>query len=340
MRQGATRMTTLPVGSRSATRCSAVPTSSSSCTSETTGRMPCPTSCVSASLARAVSSGQPLGPRPQLKSPDGDVLEQDDVERDAGNVSPGVPDRHEPSAPPDRPQRRLGPAIADRIDNQVGPVTGDLPDPLLEVLLDVINARFRAQLLADRESLRRGGGRDDAGAQPDRDVDRRRANASRGAKDHHPLPWPQPARGDQRVVSGQVGHAERGRLGHRQAARDRRDRARRDQHLLGHGAGENRAVDEIPWRQSRHSLAHGRHPARELAARGERKRGRHLVTVGDEEQVGEVHRGRRHVHEHVTRGDLRTRDVADDDVTWTAVLFAASCPHASSPQLAVNRITK
>ena len=77
---------------------------------------------------------QPLGPRPQLEPADGDVLEQDDVERDAGNVSPGVADGHEPPAPADRPQRGLGPAVTDRVDHQVGAVAGDLLDPLLEVL--------------------------------------------------------------------------------------------------------------------------------------------------------------------------------------------------------------
>src|SRR5271165_1301012 len=44
---------------------------------------------------------QPLGPRPQLESADGDVLEQDDVKRDAGDVSPGVAHGHEPPAPAD-----------------------------------------------------------------------------------------------------------------------------------------------------------------------------------------------------------------------------------------------
>src|SRR5215471_4708709 len=77
--------------------------------------------------------GQPLGPRPQLDSAHGDVLEQDDVERDAGNVAAGIADGHEPPAPADGPQRGLGPAIAYRVDYEVGALAlvstgaGDLP---------------------------------------------------------------------------------------------------------------------------------------------------------------------------------------------------------------------
>jgi hypothetical protein len=174
-----------------------------------------------------------------------------------------------------------------------------------------------------------------------RPVDRRRADAPCRAEDHHPLPRSQPPGRDQRVVRGQVGDPEAGRLGQRQARRDRRDSAGRDQHLLGHGTGESRAVDQVTGRQPGHPVAHGRHPAGELAARGERQRGGHLVAVGEQEQVRVVHRRRRHVDKHVARGNLRTRDVADDDVLRTAVLFAARRPHASSrSQLADNRITK
>src|SRR3984957_17232690 len=39
---------------------------------------------------------QPLGPGPQLETADGDVLEQDDLERVAGGLSPGLPHRHPP----------------------------------------------------------------------------------------------------------------------------------------------------------------------------------------------------------------------------------------------------
>ena len=209
---------------------------------------------------------------------------------DAGRVADG----HEPAAPAQRTQRRLGQVAADGIDDDVG-AAGNRPrssrprrsPARWSIALVAPKARAAVELL--RRRRHRGHRRAEEGAE----LHGGEADAAAGAEHDQLLARLQPrpptaARG--RRCGGRR-RTRRGRgvdaVGDRSERRPRRPppprRTRRPVRAAEHAVADRRATST--------SVGDLDDLAGELAAGHERRRHRDLVLAGDEQHVGEVHRG-------------------------------------------------
>ena len=97
------------------------------------------------------------------------------------------------------------------------------------------------------------------------------------------------------------------------AVRDAGKAFGRDDDLLAEGTDERRAEDPVAFSEGCHAVANAGDGPRELAAGDERRRHAHLVLVGDQENVGEVHGGGGNTHADLARVQLWRRQVLDGD---------------------------
>ena len=133
------------------------------------------------------------------------------------------------------------------------------------------------------------------------------------------------------MVRRLVGHAERGRHAVVHLVGDRCDRPGSDDHLVGEGADEARAEDALADDHVLDALADLGDHAGELAARDEGQGRRHLVRVGDHQQVGEVDGADVDPDPDLAGAERRRFDVRDGNDLRPAVGGAQRGTHAADP---------
>ena len=103
-----------------------------------------------------------------------------------------------------------------------------------------------------------------------------------------------------------------------------------DRDLLGESTPPGRREDAIADGDAVDTRADRAHDAGDLGAGGEGERGLELVQVLDDEDVGEVHRARLDVHDHLPVSRGRIVDVLDDERLGRSVLLAEDCAHGGN----------
>ncbi|HEX6419141.1 MAG TPA: hypothetical protein VFZ77_11625, partial [Acidimicrobiales bacterium] len=132
------------------------------------------------------------------------------------------------------------------------------------------------------------------------------------------------------VVGRAVGDAEHSGVPHVHAVRDAADGAGPGDHLVGERPDERRPGDPVADGDIAHAVRHLGHRAGELAAGHERRRHGHLVPVGDQQHVREVHGGGIDPHPHLPFPDLGSGQVDDLDDLGRAVGPADGGAHVTS----------
>ena len=151
----------------------------------------------------------------------------------------------------------------------------------------------------------------------------------RGAEHEHGITGLYLGDAAQRVICGGVRDRERGgvleldRVGHPGEAGRAHDDA------LGERTDERRAVDAVAGLHVRDAVPHVGHDAGELAPGHERQRDRHLVLVGDDQHVGEIHGRVVDVDHGLARSRHRIRELLDRHVLGRAVRKDPGCAHAA-----------
>ena len=248
---------------------------------------------ISSASSRRCASGSWVAKLEELEAAHLDALEQDEVERDAGDRARRVADGHEPAAVAQRTQRRLGDVAAHRVDHDVGTV-GERRLQRGPEVAAAGHQRGGAAVGGDGQLLLGGRHRRDRGAERGGDLDGRQADPA--ARAQH----------DDLLAGGQRGRSSAARAW-RSGAPPRRRPPRPASSPAGAGVtaaapttASSAKAPTKPVPETRSPtvtvvdvVGHLGDDARHLAADDERGRDLDLVLAGDQQDVGEVRPRRR-----------------------------------------------
>ncbi len=202
-----------------------------------------------------------------------------------------------------------------------------LPEGLAEIAGSVVDQLGRTPRRSGLQLLGAGGDGGDPGPQLDAELHGGQADPASGPEHDQLLPRLHPGHRSEHVVRRAVGDTEgRGGLVG-DTRRDRGEGGRPDHDLLGERPDEGRPEDPVANGHRVHVVGHLGDLAGELAAGDEGQRRGHLVVVGDDQDVGEVHCGGVDPYPGLAGADLGRRELVDHHDVGRAVGPTDRGPH-------------
>jgi hypothetical protein len=259
------------------------------------------------------------------------LLEQQQVERDGGDVAGGKADHQQPAIDRQRAHGGLGQAATDGIIDHVDAfAVRQVLQALAQVVGRVVDGFVRAVRPAQFELLRCRGRRDYLRAELLADLDRGEADAAGCAEHEQRFAWPYAGAILEGVMGGGIGDQEARGLHKAHCPRDLIDALRERHGLLGVAAGAVEGEDAHARADMGHIRASLDDNTGHLAARREGKIRPGLILSFHHQAVEEIEPAGLDTDQHLAGTDGRRLDVLEAKLLSRFEIPAKHCFHRAA----------